>query len=213
MSERTCIMMVSSEAGWIVYRVRTASSEYHLGVFSGGWGKRACAVLRGRSRGGMGEAIDVQDSAPLVGGESLFSVSTDSWVGRALEIGTVTTSPIQSVEEERDRSVVTAITTRTSLARTDAATAASPRTSVRAARREEKESSTWAPYPEDHVEYVELASRLLRAAYQKRGLLTDLAAHPQLCERFELALSECFLMLKGIGGKMASEGSASKAQR
>lgn len=211
MSERTCIMMVSSEAGWIVYRVRTASSEYHLGVFSGGWGKRACAVLRGRSRGGMGETIDVQDSAPLVGGESLFSAAPSSWVGRTLEIGTVTTSPIRSVEEERDRSIVTAITTRENLARTGAETAAAPRTSVRAPRKEE--TSTWAPYPEDHVEYVELASRLLRAAYQKRGLLTDMAAHPHLCDRFELALSECFLMLKGIGGKMASEVGTTNSKR
>lgn len=189
-----------SEVGWIVYRVRTASSQYHLGLFAGGLGRRQCAVLRGMSHG-LGRSVDMQDSAPLVGGKSLFQVPPSDWVGKQLEIGTATTSPIRSVEEERDRGIVTSITSSASLA-----VAESPqpvRTHVRPAQ--PAPESEWAPYPEDYVERVEIAARLLRAVYQKKALIEDLKKHEELSQRFQLGLSECFLMLKAIGGRVAEK--------
>ena len=35
---------------------------------------------------------------------------------------------------------------------------------------QQQAESDWAPYPEDYVERVEIAARLLRAAYQKKRL-------------------------------------------
>jgi 6-pyruvoyltetrahydropterin/6-carboxytetrahydropterin synthase len=59
---------------------------------------------------GLGQMIDLQDSAPLIGGQSLFDVPPAHWVGKPLEMGTATTSPIQSVETEQDPNVVQAMT-------------------------------------------------------------------------------------------------------
>ncbi|MGQ0503726.1 MAG: hypothetical protein ACT4TC_00245 [Myxococcaceae bacterium] len=193
------VVMSLSEVGWTVYRVRTASSEYHLGLFAGGMGRRQCAVLRGMSHG-LGRSVDMQDSAPLVGGKSLFEVPPSEWIGKQLEIGTTTTSPVRSVDEERDRGIVTSITSAASLAVADSQQQPA-RTYVRPVQPAPPESE-WAPYPEDYVERVEIAAKLLRSAYQKRNLVEDLKARSELLERFQLGLSECFLMLKAMGGKM-----------
>lgn len=197
------VMRSLSEIGWTVYRVRTASSHYHLGVFEGGMGKRRCAVLRGMS-GGLGRAVDLQDSAPLIGGVSLFEVPPSGWIGKQLEIGTATTSPIQAVDEESDRTVITSITSGASLAPSGPRAPAGEVTAWRAPP-PAQEASPWAPYPEDYVERVEVAAGLLRAAYQKKSLLEDLRDQRELLERFELGLSECFLMLRAIGARMADQ--------
>jgi len=56
-----------------------------------------------------------------------------------------------------------------------------------------------APYPEKYVEYVEEGGTYLRAVFTKKQLVEDLRGHPDLQQRFELALSECLVMLKEIG--------------
>jgi len=60
-------------------------------------------------------------------------------------------------------------------------------------------------YPENYVEYVEEAAGFLRAVFNKKPLLDDLKPHPDFQQRFELALSECLVMLKEIG-KRVTEG-------
>jgi 6-pyruvoyltetrahydropterin/6-carboxytetrahydropterin synthase len=101
--------VLAPEKSWKVYRLKTLSSEYHLGVFAGESGHRPCAILRGLSRG-LGQLIDLQDSAPLIGGKSLFGIPPEKWIGKSLEMGTATTSPIQSVEEEKDLRVIASLT-------------------------------------------------------------------------------------------------------
>src|SRR6187402_11445 len=107
MAELTTILKPG--ISWRVYRIQTRGSEYHLGVFNGSDGRRPCVVLRGLSRG-LGQTVDLQDSAPLIGGRSLFDLPPSEWVGKALEVGTATTSAVQSVQEEPDPSVVAALT-------------------------------------------------------------------------------------------------------
>src|SRR5688572_1810013 len=99
-TEHTVIGFPFLDTGWKVYRIETASSRYHLGVFPGDGVRRRCAVLKGTSHG---RHIEAQDSAPLLGGRSLFDVPESEWIGHSLEVGTARTSPIRSVEPESDR--------------------------------------------------------------------------------------------------------------
>lgn len=188
-----------SEVGWTVYRVRTSASQYHLAVFEGLLERRKCAVLRGMSQG-LRREIDLQDSAPLIGGKCLFEVPPSQWIGKQLEIATATTSPVQSVEEEQDRGILTSITSAIALANGDQQQPA--RTSVGEAARRQQRESEWAPYPENFVEHVEIAASLLRSVYWRKLLLEDLRARPELLERFQVALSECLLMIKEVGGRL-----------
>src|SRR3954471_21089770 len=80
--DRTIIFTVTG-AGWVVYRIQTASSQYTLGVFGGSGDRRRCAVLRGWSHGAH---LSAEDSAPLIGDKSLFEVSPSEWIGQRLRI-------------------------------------------------------------------------------------------------------------------------------
>src|SRR4051812_13124592 len=79
------------ELAWKVYRVRTGSSSYTIGVYE--YDGRRFAVMRGHSRN-LGGQVDLRDSDPKVDGRSLFSVPPTEWVGKSLEIGTATTSRV-----------------------------------------------------------------------------------------------------------------------
>jgi hypothetical protein len=92
---------------WTVYRIETASSVYHLGVYPEAGRRRV--VLRSVTRPG-GQPIDVESSDPRVEGFSLFEVPCAAWIGRRLEIGTVTTSPVRSVAVADDGTARTALT-------------------------------------------------------------------------------------------------------
>lgn len=62
--------------------------------------------------------------------------------------------------------------------------------------------SPWAAYPENDVEYAEEAGAFLRRVFNKKQLVDDLKGHPDFQQRFELALSECLVMLKEIGKRV-----------
>jgi hypothetical protein len=184
MSDVTMCVMPMQGEGWSVYRVRTASSRYVVGLFRGGRGQRRCAILRGTSRS-AGE-LDVQDSDPRIGDRSLFEVVPAFWPGDSLQIGTACTSRVVSVEEERDPEVVSSIT------RVGPAPAP-PRNSS---------SEAWSPYPLGEVERVEAVAAVLRRVYLQRTLFDDLAEQPELEERMKLALGESAMVLRALVGRL-----------
>jgi hypothetical protein len=193
MAEERTVIFAMSGAGWTVYRIHTASSRYTLGVFAGNAQRRRCAVLRGMSHG---TGINAEDSAPLVGSQSLFDVPPSEWIGHRLQIGTTSTSPIRSVDLEDDPMIVTSITSSAPVVTSSRDLARAP-TEAPPPRRQKP------AYPADMVEYAETAAALLRAIYTKEDLPTDLRAHPKLETRFKMAVGECFLVLKALGERFA----------
>ena len=169
--------------GWSVYRVRTSSSTYHVAI--GPPQAHRFAVLRGYSVG-AGRLIDVRDSSPQVGDEALFDVAHTRWSGKALAFGTTVTSPVVEAVPETDTTIVTVVTS--ALAPIRPSAQASERDSV--------------PYPENWIEHAETAAAVLRRLYHHKGLLDDIQRSPALHERFNVALADCALQLRALGGRL-----------
>lgn len=169
--------------GWRAYRVKTRSTNYHLAVRDGAGGERPCVVLRGYSHG---REVDVTDSAPQVGGRLLFQVPTADWIGKMLAVGTVETSPVTAVEEEKSLAVIHDITG----------------TLARPATRSEPEAAPQLMYPENMVEQLEAAASVLRRTYRHARLLDDLKSHEHLVGRFKAALAECALHVAGLRDRL-----------
>ena len=89
-----------------VYRVTTRASVYLLG-FHEQRGRRF-VIARG-APGTDREAVVVRDSDPRIGEHSLFEVPPAAWIGHALEIATMTSSPVVSVVDERDPVAISAV--------------------------------------------------------------------------------------------------------
>jgi hypothetical protein len=195
MEEKT-VVIGFNRVSWRIYRVETQSSVYTLGLYEGDGGRRPCAVLRGISQGKL---IDAQDSAPLVGNTSLFTVAPSDWVGQSLEIGTVKTSSVRRVEVEDDEEKIRAVTERRDL------TVVGSTEHVRKERKNASEEPhrTWSAYPTDRVEYVESAANLLRAVYGRHDLVADLRENADLMRRFQVAVGECFLMSKALASRLS----------
>jgi hypothetical protein len=81
-----------------VYRVQTQSSVYLLGIHDAG--ERRYVIVRGEP-GSDRENVVVRDSDPRIGDQSLFDVPVGEWVGRELEVATMTSSTIVSVTPEQ----------------------------------------------------------------------------------------------------------------
>jgi len=89
-----------------VYRVRTQASVYVIGIHEARG--RKFAVVRGEP-GTDREHVVVRDSDPRVGEHSLFELPIEQWPGNLLELATMTSSPIVSVEVERDPVAIAAV--------------------------------------------------------------------------------------------------------
>lgn len=190
MSDKTvCVSIgeLTRAQGWSVYRVRTSSSTYHVATAPPQ--ARRFAVLRGYSVG-AGRMIDVRDSDPQVGDESLFDVAPTDWSGKALAFGTTVTSPVVEATPETDATIVTVVTS-----------ALVPTTEPAPASERHR-----AAYPEDWIEHAETAAAVLRQLYHRKGLLDDIQRRPALHERFNVALADCALQLRAIGGKLGPRG-------
>lgn len=186
MSEKTVCASIGELArsqGWAVYRVRTGSSTYHVAIAPAGAGR--FALLRGYSVG-VGRMIDVRDSLPRIGDDSLFDVAPAAWSGKALAFGTTVTSPVIEAAPETDARLVTVVTS---------ALVALPPSS-------EAPERNHVPYPEDWIEHTEAAAAILRHLYRRRGLLEDIHLRPELHERLSVALAECALLLRAIARKL-----------
>lgn len=90
----------------VVYRVKTRSSEYLIGVHE--HEGRRFAIIRG-APGTEREKTVARDSDPRVGGHSLFELPLAQWPGKILEIATLTTSPITSAVVETDARAIAAV--------------------------------------------------------------------------------------------------------
>ena len=82
-----------------VYRVTTQASVYIVGVHEARG--RKYVIVRGQP-GTDREHVVVRDSDPRVGEHSLFELPLAQWVGKPLEVATMTSSDILAVEDERD---------------------------------------------------------------------------------------------------------------
>jgi len=69
---------------------------------------RRFVIVRGEP-GSDRENVVVRDSDPRIGEESLFEVTIDRWPGKTLEVATMTSSTIVSVEVERDQVAIQAV--------------------------------------------------------------------------------------------------------
>lgn len=169
---------------WRVYRIRTANSAYELEVQSEADGTtRRCAVMTCvEPAPRAGETFE--DSSPLPGNESLFSLSPLEWIGRRLSLGTACTSEIQSVD------FIKATSTRSAGRSARPAPAPSPPPA--------QPAPAWAAYPLGSVEMVEAAASVLKAVCHQHGLRRDLEHDRRLVRRLELALAECGLMVETL---------------
>jgi hypothetical protein len=181
--ERTVIVPVhgiSDSADWVVYRVRTQNGWYALGIHRAE-GRRKFAVITNvrfaRSSEDMREA---QDSEPLVGGRSLFSVPYQEWIGHALEIGALRTSKIVSVDPETDPHVIEEV---------------SKITSVPRAQEPKKPRS---PSPQREVELAEGAANILQVLYSKHDLFEQVRRDVDLERRLRTSLESCVLLLRAL---------------
>jgi len=192
-----------------VLRVRTKSgSSYTVGLLPGA---RRTAILRGRAADGS--QLEVRDpDGQLDDRRSLFDVDPQGWVGFGLEVGSIATSRLVAAEDEEDEREVTAVRgalgggPENPVVRSRPAPSITPRIEAPAARAVPTAVPAPRPealgYPEDHVAELEVAASYLRRAYRKRELLDDLEAHGALKDRFEVALSECALMLQALGRRV-----------
>ena len=187
---RNTIFLSTSGPAWTVYRVQTEASVYHVALFKGDGRRRRCVTLRGDT---VGEA---QDSDPRIDDVSLFDVPVTEWVGKSLEVGRVTTSPVRVVEVERDVAIVRALTDPPRRTRVGDEKGGSPRGQLEP-----------IPYPESAVVLVEAAARRLSAAYEQRTLVEDLAGEPELLDRLRVALADCYMRVQAMGRRLAPDAS------
>jgi hypothetical protein len=89
-----------------VYRVKTRSSEYLVGVHE--QRGRRFAIVRG-APGTDREHVVVRDSDPRIGERSLFDVPIAEWPGQVLEVATMTSSTIEAVIAEADPQAIAAV--------------------------------------------------------------------------------------------------------
>src|SRR5262245_35174479 len=91
------------QAASAVYRVITESSVYILG-FHEDRGRRFVVVrgLPGTDR----EHVVLRDSDPRIGAASMFELPPDQWIGKIMEVATMTSSEITAVMAETDRAAI-----------------------------------------------------------------------------------------------------------
>ena len=89
-----------------MYRVKTQASVYIVGIHEARG--RKFVIVRGEP-GTDREHVVVRDSDPRIGERSLFEVPPQQWPGQALEVATMTSSNIVSVEVENDPAIVAAV--------------------------------------------------------------------------------------------------------
>jgi hypothetical protein len=89
-----------------VYRVTTASNIYILG-FHEERGRKYVVVrgLPGTDR----EHLVLRDSDPRIGDASMFEVPPHAWIGKHMEIATMSSSEVTAVAIEVDRAAITSV--------------------------------------------------------------------------------------------------------
>jgi|JI10StandDraft_1071094.scaffolds.fasta_scaffold21881_3 hypothetical protein len=184
---------------WRLFQICTANTTYRLEVQDPQENDlRRCAVLTCLSPGErMGQTFE--DSSPRAGGKSLFSLTPLDWMGKQLEVGTVRTSEIVSVEflsmadapvSRREQPGSNSNQTMTF------GTAPAPVTKQEP--RQSEAPRSWSPFPLGAVEMAEVAAALLNAVAHQGDVARALASQPLAKKRLSMALETCRLMLQTI---------------
>ena len=195
-----------------VYRVQTESSVYHVAIHDEHG--RKTVIVRGQA-GTDREHVVIRDSDPRIGDRSLFDVPPVEWVGKIMEVATMTTSAITSVYREGDP-LPPDMTVRPRVPAPEGL-GANPRimsvpargTSVGNARPApsdlarqlvtgQADPQQAAPYPVRHVLYAEDVVTRLRSIHRRERLWHDLAGDPKLQDRLMRALEAAEQLLHDI---------------
>ncbi|MBL8933175.1 MAG: hypothetical protein JNM69_01400 [Archangium sp.] len=153
------------------------------------------------SVGGRAKGQTFEDSSPRAGGKSLFGLTPLDWIGKQLEVGTVRTSEVVSVEflsmADAPVSRKTApVAASPSATMTFGATPSTP-----APKQEPRQSEaprSWSPFPLGAVEMAEVAAALLNAVAHQGDVEKAVASQPLMKKRLSMALETCRLMLQTI---------------
>jgi hypothetical protein len=95
-----------NRAASAVYRVITESSVYILGFHEER--SRKYVVVRGLP-GTDREHVVLRDSDPRIGDASMFDLPPHEWVGKTMEIATMTSSEVTAVVPETDRAAIASV--------------------------------------------------------------------------------------------------------
>jgi hypothetical protein len=166
-----------ASADWTMFRVRTeGGSTYDLAIFRRDGARPLAALSNARHVDGQEDIRDAQDSAPLTGSDPLLTTANfESWVGKTLTVGAITTTKVESVEPERSPAVVTKFVT--------------TMTGTKPIMRSHK-SSPPLPYPEDCVDAAEQMVRHMKKLLASEKLFADVRANPALESRLRTAIDE-----------------------
>jgi hypothetical protein len=182
-TEKTVIVSfdgIAKGADWVVYRVRTQNGQYAVGIHEGIKGRKLAVLTNVRFVKSAEDMRESQDSAPLVGDRSLFSVPYREWIGEPLSIGAIRTSPIVAIDPETDPYIVEEV---------------SRVTMAKIVMNPVPERS---PYPRREVELAEAASHILHRLYDRTDLFRDVKSDEELERRLRTSLETCTLMLRAL---------------
>ena len=189
-----------------IYRVNTESSTYFVSLHEERG--RTYVLVRGQA-GSDREAVVVRDSDPRIGDRSLFEVPPAEWIGQALDVATMRTSPIHSVTRMgpgvptipdpagvhvapppgmSDQPAIVPVPGRG----THAGDAAG------FARQVVVPAPQTLPYPMRHVRYFEDIVTLLRSIHRRDRLFDDCANDPAMRDRLGRALVSAEQLLAEI---------------
>jgi hypothetical protein len=173
-----------ASADWTMFRVRTAGgSTYDLAIFRRDDARPLAALSNARHVEEQENIRDAQDSAPLTGQDSLLlSPNFDSWVGKTLTVGAITTTIVEKVEPEESAAVVTKFVT----------TMTGTKPILRS------KSSPPLPYPDDCVDAAEQMVRHLKKLCGSEKLFADVRAKPELEARLKRSIDEASGFLNAL---------------
>jgi hypothetical protein len=186
--ERTTVVSAPAPGeaapGWSVYRVRTANSTYTLAIQRAA--VRPCAILTNYRFVTHGAApCEGQDTAPLAGDRPLLDLPYKEWIGHALHVGTVSTSPVRSVDPESDVEVLHTITR-----------GVSPPPVPKAPAED-------VPADEHYARIAESIARRLHFLYAEGPTLEIVRGQPERMRRVTQSLDEARLMLQALHGRVS----------
>jgi hypothetical protein len=185
-----------------VYRVQTETSIYYVSFHEERG--RKYVVVRG-APGTDREHVVVRDSDPRVGEHSMFELPPGDWIGKAMDVASMRTSPITSVRKE-NAIRAGAREVRVSL---DAPAPKSPRglaqgTAVGQVNEKSRQvvvGEPSVPYPERHVRHAEDCAQLLRSIHRRDHLFADIDAAQR--GRIQRSLADCEALIVEIKKRYA----------
>jgi hypothetical protein len=195
-----------------VFRVQTEGGSTYVIAFHEEARGRKYVVVRGQP-GTDRENLVVRDSDPRIGDASLFDVPHTDWVGKQLEIATMTTSTVVAAHREGEQPKVPAGSVKVAgppglgdaprivPMHARGTSVGNPRPAPHDLARQlvvGQDPLAGAPYPMRHVLYAEDVVTRLRSICRRDRLFQDIAHDPELKHRYTRALTEAAAMLEEL---------------